>query len=258
MKIFFDKYQGTGNDFILIDNRAEKIKLSSKQIAFLCNRNLGIGADGLMLLQKQQGYDFGMIYYNSNGKEGSMCGNGGRCMIKFAFECGIKKNYFTFLAPDGKHEGYIKGKDVFLKMKDVRHPINLKNDFFIDTGSPHYVRMVKDVKKIDVYSEGKKIRNSELFKKKGTNVNFVEIKNNRVLFVRTYERGVENETLSCGTGVTAAALTYCFFKKSTHKSVLVKTKGGSLKVNFKQTVDGFTDIWLIGPAVKVFSGYIEL
>jgi len=258
MILTFDKYQGTGNDFILIDNRNKKIKLTTKNIAALCNRNFGIGADGLMLLENIKDYDFKMVYYNSDGNLSSMCGNGGRCIVKYAFDLGIKKDTYTFLAPDGKHIAKIKSKEVCLQMIDTGLPQKTNNDYFINTGSPHYVKFIKDVNKYAVFIEGKKIRNSKQFIKEGTNVNFIETAPNNTLLVRTYERGVENETLSCGTGVTAVALTYASILNIKKQQIKVKTLGGVLKVNFKKNNNGFTDVWLTGSAQHVFKGMINI
>lgn len=258
MEIAFAKYQGTGNDFVIIDNRAGDIHLSNHQVAFLCDRRKGIGADGLMLLGKKEGYDFTMTYYNADGNEGSMCGNGGRCLTQFAHDMGIKKEHYTFIAIDGPHEASIDHHGlVHLKMVDVTEV--QKGDQFhtTNTGSPHYVTMVDNVEALDVYIEGYAIRNSAEFKKEGINVNFVEQQSNQ-LFVRTFERGVENETYSCGTGVTAAALIASLHKEGQHK-VAIETLGGKLAVQFNHLGGGhFNDIWLIGPGTFVFKGMIKL
>ncbi len=260
MKIEFYKYQGTGNDFILLDNRQNIYnEITPEQVKQLCDRHFGIGSDGLMLLNNKEGYDFEMIYYNADGKEGSMCGNGGRCIVKFASMLGIKKKEYNFLATDGIHEAEIDfNKEVSLKMKDVNDvDFNLGN-FLLDTGSPHYIKYVKDIKNIDVVAEGRKIRYSKEFAEKGVNVNFVEIMADDEIFVRTYERGVEDETLSCGTGVTASALVSAHNEKGFNR-VEVKTIGGSLCVEFeKMSEKEFVNVWLRGPAELVFSGEINL
>lgn len=258
MILEFEKYQGTGNDFILIDNRKLNIKLSTKQVALLCNRNFGIGGDGLMLLQNKTGYDFEMVYYNSDGKKSSMCGNGGRCIVNFALSKGVFKDKAYFLAPDGPHDAVVNAKVVKLKMNDSLFPAQIKSDYFINTGSPHYVRFLNKISDLDVFKEGRKVRYSKRFVKEGTNVNFVEVLNSSTLFVRTYERGVENETLSCGTGVTAAALVYSSKINKKQSFVNIVTKGGKLKVHFKKEINNYTDIWLEGPAVKTFEGTIEI
>lgn len=254
----FFKYQGTGNDFIIIDNRAMKFnRADTALVAQLCDRRFGIGADGLMLLQNAQGYDFEMVYYNSDGRESSMCGNGGRCIVEFARTLGLVKNKAFFLASDGEHEAIVKPSFISLKMNNVSK-VELGADYsFLNTGSPHYVAFVNDVENYNVYEKGKAVRYNDRFKAEGTNVNFVEKKYNE-LFVRTYERGVEGETYSCGTGVTAAALVAALKSVSTTDSSCdIKTLGGSLKVKFtKQPDNSFTDIWLEGPATFVFKGTI--
>jgi diaminopimelate epimerase len=254
----FYKYQGTGNDFVILDNRNGAYdSLNTKQIKFLCDRRFGIGGDGLMLLNTKEGYDFEMKYYNSDGGESTMCGNGGRCLVKFAHHLGIHKEKFHFMASDGPHEAEIDfDGTVSLKMKDVAGIKDYHGDYILDTGSPHYVKVTEDVTEMDVYKVGKHIRNSNGFEKEGINVNFVEqIKDDEIL-VRTYERGVENETLSCGTGVTASALV-CYHNENGFNDVTVITRGGKLTVEFTRLGDkGFTDIWLCGPAEKVFEGNI--
>jgi len=259
MTIQFYKYQGTGNDFILVDNRKNLVNLEASQIAFLCHRHFGIGADGLMLLENAEGFDFKMVYFNSDGNQSSMCGNGGRCIVAFAKYLGIGKNKFRFLAIDGAHEAEIEGDTVNLKMQDVKQ-VEIGSDFyFLNTGSPHYVKLAEKVESLDVKIEGRKIRNNDRFKEEGTNVNFVE-KIDDHIFVRTYERGVEDETFSCGTGVTAAALVAAVSGFSTQKnSCLVQTLGGNLEVSFEKVLEqNFYNIWLKGPATFVFAGTVTL
>ncbi|HLK28418.1 MAG TPA: diaminopimelate epimerase [Puia sp.] len=259
MKIHFYKYQGTGNDFIIIDNRNWSITdLPVNKVKLLCDRRFGVGADGLMLLNPKTGYDFEMKYYNADGRESSMCGNGGRCMIKFAYDLGIHKSSYHFLAVDGEHDGEIDGEIVNLKMKDVDGITEYDNDFILNTGSPHYVKNVSDVMDYDVYHEGMEIRYSEKFGKEGINVNFVEEKGPDEIVVRTYERGVEDETLSCGTGVTASALV-CHHNDAGYNEVTVITKGGKLTVKYDRIDENtFRDIWLCGPAQRVFEGEVEI
>ena len=260
MKLTFFKYQGTGNDFILVDNRKNEISISSEQIHKLCDRRFGIGADGLMLLNEKSGYDFEMKYYNSDGNEGSMCGNGARCMIKFVYHLGIHREMYKFLAVDGAHEAEIDTDGIVsLKMKDVRAIKKFHSDFIVDTGSPHYIKMVTHVMDVDVFKKGYEIRHSKEFEDDGINVNFVE-QTDEVdkIIVRTYERGVEDETLSCGTGVTAAALV-CYHNENGFNEVEVKTTGGDLTVEFDRVdEDRYQNIWLCGPAERVFEGTLEI
>lgn len=256
MTIHFYKYQGTANDFILLDNFDEKYtSLSIEQRAFLCHRRLGIGADGLMLLNKKQGFDFEMKYYNSDGKESSMCGNGGRCITAFAFDRGIKKDNYNFLAIDGEHQA-IKQQDVVkLKMKDVLGIEKVaENSFVLNTGSPHYVTFVDDVQLLNVEQEGSKI--CKTFSE-GINVNFIQEKTNQELDVRTYERGVFAETWSCGTGSVACALVQSF-KKDLDKPINIYTKGGLLNVSYERKGTNFLNIWLLGKAEQVYEGNIEI
>lgn len=260
MKIDFHKYHGTGNDFILIDNRTGTYdKITHKQIRMFCDRRFGIGADGLMLLNEKKGYDFEMIYFNSDGHLGSMCGNGGRCIVKFAYSAGIHKDDYRFLASDGEHIARLDNKwMVSLKMKDVNQIASRHSDFILDTGSPHYVKMVSDVANLDVVKKGREIRNHKEFAEKGINVNFVEhLTEPDKIRVRTYERGVEDETLSCGTGVTAAAIV-CYHNENGFNEVEVYTPGGKLMVEYDRIGENnFENIWLSGPAEKVFEGVIE-
>ncbi len=260
MKIEFQKYEGTGNDFIIIDNRELKFNRSDKSLVKkLCNRRFGIGSDGLIMLQNKQGFDFEMVYYNSDGNESSMCGNGGRCIVAFAGTLGLIKGNAFFYAIDGNHHAIVKSNIISLKMKDV-HEVEVTAAYaYLNTGSPHYVAFVNSVEKYDVLQEGRKLRNSSRFKEEGVNVNFAEKKYND-LFVRTYERGVEGETFSCGTGVTAAALVASLRNVSTTQDDCdIQTLGGKLKVKFKKQPDNsFTDIWLEGPATFVFKGEIEI
>ena len=263
MKISFFKYQGTGNDFILLDNRDEKYSgLKNSEVEFLCNRNFGIGADGLILLEKNPAYDFKMVYYNSDGNISSMCGNGGRCITAFASALNIVNGEAKFLAADGNHQSVIISSSpvvVKLKMADVNNFEIIGNDVYLNTGSPHYVTFVNDVSKTDIIAEARKIRYSERFKSEGTNVNFVQ-PSSAGLIVRSYERGVENETLSCGTGVTASVLA-SVIKQIISKdalSVEVRSMGGLLKVYFEATSQGFENVWLEGEAKFVFKGELEI
>jgi len=257
MTILFSKYQGTGNDFIILDNRKQEYSfLSADQIRRLCDRRFGIGADGLMMLNIKPGYDFEMKYFNADGREGSMCGNGGRCIVKFVYQLGIHRNEYKFMAVDGEHEAEIDTDGtVSLKMKDVVKVSKRKHgDFILDTGSPHYVKIVNDVMNEDVYKKGRDIRYSKDFEQDGINVNFVEQAGEHEIIVRTYERGVEDETYSCGTGVTAAALV-SYHNENGFNDVTVKTLGGTLTVEFDRLdEDKYVNVWLSGPAEKVYEG----
>lgn len=257
MQLKFYKYHGAGNDFIIIDDRKSTFpKQDNSLIKKLCNRRFGIGADGLMLLQLTNGYDFKMIYFNADGNESTMCGNGGRCITHFANNIGLIKNKTNFLAVDGEHLAEIEGNIINLQMIDVKEIEKIGNDFYLHTGSPHYVKFVDNSKDFNVYNEGKAIRNSPRFTKEGTNVNFIEQISENEIAIRTYERGVEDETLACGTGVTAAAIV--FGLKKNINSVKVKALGGELEVKFEKDNATFKNIWLKGPATMVFNGEIEL
>ncbi|ODT93367.1 MAG: diaminopimelate epimerase [Sphingobacteriales bacterium SCN 48-20] len=257
--LFFSKYQGTGNDFILLDNREGIYNtLSTEQIRHLCDRRFGIGADGLMLLNNHEGYDFEMKYFNADGREGSMCGNGGRCLVRFAYHLGIHRNEYKFLAVDGDHEAEIDTDGIVsLKMKDVDKIRRQNGDSILNTGSPHYVKVVSDVMDMDVYKKGRDIRYSKEYEQEGINVNFVEQTGEDKIIVRTYERGVEDETYSCGTGVTAAAMV-CYHNENGFNDVQVKTLGGKLNVEFDRIEERYINVWLSGPAEKVYDGKIEL
>ena len=260
MKVEFYKYQGTGNDFVILDNRGNIYGgLSQKQIGHICDRRFGIGADGLMLLNKKEGYDFEMIYYNADGNESSMCGNGGRCLTKFASKMGAHKSSFLFAAVDGEHVSEIDINDIVrLKMKDVNEVDQHSSFTIINTGSPHFVKFAPDVQHIDVVETGREIRYSKEFAQEGINVNFVESLDEDSIYVRTYERGVEDETLSCGTGVTASALLSAHNENGFNR-VEVKTPGGHLSVEFNKIDDAhFENIWLCGPAELVYTGVIEI
>jgi diaminopimelate epimerase len=260
MLINFHKYQGTGNDFIVIDNRSGDIALTGEQVAFLCHRRFGIGADGLMLLESEPGMDFRMVYYNSDGRTSSLCGNGSRCITAFARRLGLVEDTAKFMAADGMHESRIDDDGlVSLKMQDVKHMVVGDDHYWLDTGSPHYVTIVDDVDNYDVVGEGRRIRLSEPYRAEGTNVNFIE-RRGEDIFVRTYERGVEDETWSCGTGVTAAALVAAVKGISGKRnSCTVHTKGGVLEVTFEKVLDrNFYNIWLKGEARHVFEGDIDV
>ncbi len=261
MKQYFYKYQGAGNDFILIDNRLEQFNHHQpEQIARLCDRRFGVGGDGIMFLQLKDAFDFEMIYYNADGKPSSMCGNGGRCIVAFARFLGLIANETNFLAVDGPHYAKISesGDWVSLQMIDVTEINGDEDAFVLNTGSPHYVKLVENLEQKNVYQDGYAIRNNETYRKEGININFVEPLNDG-FFVRTFERGVEDETYACGTGVTAVALAMA---KHQHKTGAVftpiKVLGGDLSVKFNYNGAVFTDIFLEGPAKQVFSGEIDI
>ena len=261
MIIHFYKYQGAGNDFIMIDNRNNAVNHQNpKLISHLCDRRFGIGGDGLMLLQPKEGYDFEMIYYNADGQPSSMCGNGGRCIVAFAKHLGVINDETNFLAVDGPHYAKISasGDWVSLQMIDVE-TVDTDNDAYVlNTGSPHYVKLVDGLKEKNVYQDGYAIRNNDTYKAKGINVNFVE-PNGDGYFVRTFERGVEDETFACGTGVTAVALAMAKHNAQTGAiTTPVKVLGGDLNIRFNYNGELFSEIFLEGPAVKVFEGEIEI
>jgi diaminopimelate epimerase len=271
MKVHFYKYQATGNDFILIDNRDGRIAFTVDQIEKICDRRFGVGADGLIQIEKDPTHDFKMVYYNRDGSQ-SLCGNGTRAAVKMASSLGLVNGKAEFSAYDGVHSAaLLKNGSIRVRMNDVREWKDLKGDIFMNTGSPHYIRYVRNLKDFPVVEEGRAIRYSDDFKPGGTNVNFVELLGNNTLFIRTYERGVENETLSCGTGVTAAALAASF--KGYTSPVDVQVMGGRLSVEFKFSQSGllsgqgapsvgqagiFEEIFLTGPAKMVFEGDLEL
>lgn len=258
MRFRFQKFQGTGNDFVIIDNR--DLRFPKDDVALIekiCDRRFGIGADGLMLVEDADGYDFRMVYYNSDGRQSTMCGNGGRCISKFTFLNKISDASGQFIAIDGPHdysineEGFVK-----LNMIDVHDIEKVGEDYVMFTGSPHYVRFVSDLFEMDMYNGGRSIRYSERFAKEGINVNFVE-KSDDVCALRTYERGVEDETYSCGTGTVAAALSIAERFSIAGGPVHLNTKGGPLNVYFEKKDGGYQDIWLEGPATFVFEGVLD-
>ncbi len=247
----FYKYQATGNDFVMVDDREGLFPATKENIAFLCHRRFGVGADGLILIQNDPEYDFRMVYFNADGLEGSMCGNGGRSAVRFAEDLGIFQNKTKFIAVDGEHLADTTQEKISLKMGRV-HGIEHTDEYdFMNTGSPHYVRFVKNIEQVDVYQDGKSIRYAPYWVERGgTNVNFVERVSEDTIYVRTYERGVEDETFSCGTGVTAAALS-AFLNFKMQSPINIITKGGNLSVSFNESFDS---VYLEGPAVCVFEG----
>lgn len=262
MKHPFWKFQGNGNDFVIFDGMEKTPELSTEQIRLLCHRRFGIGADGLIIIKPSNVADFEMDYYNADGHIASMCGNGGRCAAAFAQRMGHVGSKMKFIAYDGLHEAIVLSVDdstgefyVSLSMADVSLVERNKNYYSIDTGSPHYIEIVEKAAEINVVKEGRKTRSSEQFSPDGTNVNFMEITDGR-LFVRTYERGVEDETLSCGTGVTASAIA-AFFETG-KENFRIHTTGGDFEVDFKHDKGRFHSIWLKGPAKLVFIGEAQI
>lgn len=254
MENTFYKYQGTGNDFVMIDNRNGQFpKEDTELVAKICHRRFGVGADGLILLENDTETDFRMVYFNADGKEGSMCGNGGRCIVAFANFLEVIEEETVFNAVDGLHKATIVGDVVSLKMLDVSEIKEKSNALFMDTGSPHHIQLVNGLKSFNVAKEGALIRYG-IYGEKGSNVNFVETNVDGGFSIRTYERGVEDETLSCGTGVTAVALGMYHLGNTKEKTVAVKALGGNLEVSFKEDHGAYSDIYLKGEAKQVFKG----
>ncbi|MFA5573594.1 MAG: diaminopimelate epimerase [Brumimicrobium sp.] len=258
MNLSFKKYHGTGNDFIMLDcTENPDFKLTNSQISELCDRRFGIGADGLIMIFKHPTHHFRMRYHNPDGSQ-SFCGNGARCAVHFARQLRLFDNKAIFVAVDGLHEATFEGELISLKMNDVQS-INFDKDaYVIDTGSPHYIKFTDKLASQDIVKIGREIRYSQTYKANGINVNLVEIKDDNSVEMLTYERGVEDETYSCGTGATAVALAFSDKSKKDNFEIKIKVKGGNLKVKGKRNPKGFTDIYLIGPAINVFSGTIQL
>lgn len=259
MRIPFNKYQGTGNDFVIIDNRNNTFPKEKTIINNICDRRFGIGADGLILLENSDNQDFKMIYYNADGIEGSMCGNGGRCIVAFAKKLELIEEETVFEAADGLHTARIEDGIISLKMKDVSKISERGSSIYLDTGSPHHIDFCATVDSLDVKKQGAEIRYSDPYKDGGgTNVNFVAQSSDNVFKVRTYERGVENETLACGTGVTAVAIAAHNTKRTTDSTVLLEVMGGQLEVSFDYSNGTYLNIYLKGPAQFVFEGIISI
>lgn len=259
MEIDFYKYQGAGNDFVIIDNRNGSFpKEDHKLVQTICDRKFGVGADGLMLLETSDSTDFKMIYYNADGNEGSMCGNGGRCIVAFARSLGIFDQKTSFEALGNIYTASLEADLVRLKMMDVNEIEVFPDHVFLDTGSPHHIAFTDDLSRVDVRRQGREIRYAAPYYEAGSNVNFVEKINENTFKVRTYERGVEDETLSCGTGVTAVALASFHTNKTTAKSVHIQTLGGDLHIAFEKAAHGYKNIILTGPATFVFRGSITI
>ncbi len=259
MQLTFYKYQGTGNDFVLIDNRQEIFdKNNTKLVAQLCDRRFGIGADGFILLENSTIGDFKMVYYNADGNTSTMCGNGGRCLVAFAKLLGIIDQKTSFEAIDGLHEATIEDAIVSLKMIDVETIDQYDDHLFLDSGSPHHVTFVKNVSDVNVKITGRKLRFGAPYFEEGSNINFVEQTNKNTFKVRTYERGVEDETLSCGTGVTAVAIASHKARKTTSNMILLDTPGGQLEVSFETHNNNYKNVFLKGAATLVFTGTIDI
>lgn len=257
MIVRFSKYQGTGNDFVMLDNmNGQYDTIGIKEIQLLCDRKMGIGADGLIKISQHNDFDFEVEYFNADGSQ-SFCGNGARCSVAFAKSLNIIGSHANFQAIDGAHSASIENGIIRLEMLPVERIKNIDQDYFLDTGSPHYIHILDKNEKLDIVEFGKKIRYSERYKIKGVNVNTIQPISEDKIRVETYERGVEDETLSCGTGVTACAL-LMIGKNDKLGQILVETKGGELKVEAKKNGNGFNDIWLSGPAIKVFDGSIDV
>jgi diaminopimelate epimerase len=260
MTLQFSKYEGTGNDFILIDDRKLQFPISEELIMKLCDRHFGIGADGILLVQHSEGYDFGMNYYNSDGSHATFCGNGGRCITAFAHKLGITGSTCRFMASDGIHYAQIlenQGSIMIVEL-DMLDPVIYSSDkslYYLNTGTYHVVKFVENPDNIEIIETGREIRFDSRFEPHGTNVNFAKLLK-KELYVRTYEKGVENETLSCGTGVTASAIAASL--KYGGNSFYVNTAGGRLFVSFNRTDVTFKQVKLTGPAKLVYEGSIEI
>lgn len=256
----FWKYQGTGNDFVMIDNRQNIFDASNEElIATLCDRRFGIGGDGLILIEQDKEEDFKMVYFNSDGKESTMCGNGGRCIVAFAKQLGIINESCRFTAVDGLHYATIdKEEIVSLQMVNVNEVEVKEKGVFLNTGSPHHVEIVRNLAYFDVYKKGLQIRTSESYAPQGTNVNFVEQEGPNHFRIRTFERGVEDETLSCGTGATAVALAMHALGKVDQQEIRIEVEGGELVVSFEYKDERYQNVFLKGPATFVFQGTIEI
>ena len=256
MVLQFYKYQGTGNDFVMIDNRTKTFpKDKTDKISFLCDRHFGVGADGVILIENDDTYDFKMIYYNADGSE-TFCGNGGRCAVAFAKQLQIIDAKTNFIAYDGPHFATIDNGIISLKMIDVSEIEIKENAVFAYTGTQHHVELVEDLNDFPVFEKGKEIRYS--YNDPGSNVNFAQQINGNTFRVRTYEKGVENETLACGTGVTAVAIAMHKTKKTENTTINLPVEGGNLQVSFTEENGIYTDVYLIGPAQLIFTGDINI
>jgi diaminopimelate epimerase len=260
MQIEFYKYQGTGNDFVMIDNRQGIFPKDNIQlIAHLCDRRFGIGGDGLILLENDPETDFKMVYYNSDGNQSSMCGNGGRCLVAFAKKLNVIDDNTTFIATDGLHHASVADNGIVsLQMIDVEEVKITPEYVFMNTGSPHHIQLVDDLEHYNVKENGASIRYGELYGKQGSNINFVKKIDETTFSLRTYERGVEDETLACGTGATAVAIAMNALGETKANSIDLNVEGGKLVVSFDKKEGQFTNVFLKGPAEFVFKGTIEI
>jgi diaminopimelate epimerase len=264
----FTKMNGAGNDFVMIDNRAGNVRLEPEQIVRICDRHGGVGADGILLLEKgSNGADFKMRYYNRDGGEAEMCGNGARCFTRFANKIAGAPEKISFQTLAGLIRGELHGESVTLQLsepKDLRVGIELvanaekERVHFINSGVPHVVVPVSKVDDVDVRRRGEAIRRHKMFSPAGANVNFIEKRGAQKILVRTYERGVEDETLACGTGVVASALIFAATEKVDGSISVIVRSGSELSVGFKRAGDQFTNVTLTGPAEFAFEGTIEL
>ena len=255
----FVKYQGTGNDFVIVDNRDGQFPIQNHEgIAQLCHRNFGIGADGFIAIESDEKADFFMRYFNADGHEGSLCGNGSRCAIHYANTLGLTQEDVVFRAADGLHQARIVGDEVALELHPISNWESREAALFLDTGSPHHVVFVADVDAVDVATQGAAIAHGAPYFSDGTNVNFVAVTGDASLSVRTFERGVEAETLSCGTGVTASAIAAHITKRVITEHIAIHTRGGALKVSFTPTDNGYKAVVLQGPATPVFNGKFDI
>lgn len=256
MNLEFYKYQGTGNDFVMIDNRANTFpKENTDKISLLCNRHFGVGADGVILIENDLNFDFKMLYFNADGSQ-TFCGNGGRCAVAFAKKLGIINTETNFMAYDGPHFATVKNNIVSLKMIDVSEIEVQEKSVFAYTGTQHHVELVENLSDYPVFENGKKIRYS--YENPGSNVNFAEQLDDKTFRVRTYEKGVENETLACGTGVTAVAIAMHKTGKTKSNEITLPVEGGLLKVSFSEENSLYTNVFLTGPATFVFKGQIVI
>ena len=260
MQLKFYKYQGTGNDFVMIDNRSNTFpKENTQLVARLCDRRFGIGADGLILLDNDTDTDFRMVYYNSDGNLSSMCGNGGRCLVAFAKKLNVIQDETTFIATDGLHYAKVAEDGIVsLQMIDVEEIKNTENYSFLNTGSPHHVQVVSDLENYNVKENGAAIRYGDLYGQQGSNINFVKKIDDTTFSLRTYERGVEDETLACGTGATAVAIAMNATGQTHLNAINLNVEGGKLSVSFNRENGKYTNVFLKGPAEFVFEGTIEL